>query len=260
MLQRAALARLVIGAMLAAGFAQAAGAEDALKIAIGQRGGWEQCVSELGQYAGFFKKRGLALDVLYTQGSGETLQSVISASVDIGIGLGTHALIGAFAKGAPVRAIGASFTSADDQFYYVPADSPLRDMKEADGRTIATSTTGSASHIFALALARHFGVSLKPQPTGNYASTLTQTLTRQVDIGFSQAPFNLDAVEEGKVRIIARGRDVPELRQMTSRLIVANADTLARHRELFVRYLEGFRRTIDWLYSDPAAIAAYAAW
>src|SRR5690348_1905310 len=110
MLRRAALAVLVTC------WAGAAAAQDTLKIAVGQRGGWEQCVSELGQNAGFFKKHGLALDVLYTQGSGETLQSVISASVDVGIGTGTHALLSAYAKGAPVRAIGSSFTSADDQF------------------------------------------------------------------------------------------------------------------------------------------------
>jgi NitT/TauT family transport system substrate-binding protein len=257
------LARLIrnslAAALLLAGI-QAAAAEDPFKIAVGQRGGWEQCVSELGQNAGLFKPYGLVLEILYTQGSAETLQSVISGSVDVGIGLGTHALLGAYAKGAPVRAIGASFTSADDQFYYVPADSSLRDMKDADGKSIATSTTGSASHMFALALARHFGVNLKPQPTGNYASTLTQTVTRQVDIGFSQAPFNLNAVEDGKIRIIARGRDVPELRTMTSRLIVANADTLKRRHDVFVRFMQGFRATLDWLYSDPAAITAYAAW
>src|SRR5271166_3340088 len=33
----------------------AAAGQDSLKIAIGQRGGWEQCVSELGQNKGFFK-------------------------------------------------------------------------------------------------------------------------------------------------------------------------------------------------------------
>ena len=33
----------------------AAAAQDTLKIAVGQRGGWEQCVSELGQNAGFFR-------------------------------------------------------------------------------------------------------------------------------------------------------------------------------------------------------------
>src|SRR6266540_3085760 len=222
-----ALLRHGLAATILLAAVHSSSAEDALKIAIGQ-------------HAGVFRKHNLVLDVLYTQGSAETLQSVISGSVDIGIGLGTHALLGAYGKGAPVRAIGASFTSADDQFYYVPAESPIRDMKDADGRTIATSTTGSASHMFALALGKHFGVNLKPQPTGNYASTLTQTLTRQVDIGFSQAPFNLTAVEEGKIRIIARGRDVPELRNMTSRLIVANADTLARRQDVFVRFMAGF--------------------
>jgi NitT/TauT family transport system substrate-binding protein len=240
--------------------AGAAAAQDTLKIAVGQRGGWEQCVSELGQNAGIFRKHGLALDVLYTQGSGETLQSVISASVDVGIGVGSHSLLGAYAKGAPVRAIGSSFTSADDQFYYVVADSPIRSMKDADGRSIAISTTGSASNIFALALARHFGVALKPQPTGAYAVTLTQTLTGQVDIGFSQAPFNLNAVEDGRIRIIAMGRDVPELRQMTSRLIIANTAILAAKKPLIARYLQGFVETLDWLYADPAAIKAYAAW
>src|SRR5215831_7758169 len=256
---RSVLIRLAVAAVVT-GCAGAASAEDALKIAVGQRGGWEQCVSELGQNAGVFKKHGLTLDVLYTQGSGETLQSVLSASVDVGIGVGTHSVLGAFAKGAPVRAIGSSFTSADDQFYYVVADSPIRSMKDADGRTIAISTSGSASNIFALALAKHFGVSLKPQPTGAYAATLTQTLTKQVDIGFSQAPFNLNAVEEGKIRIIAMGRDVPELRQMTSRLIIANAAILAAKKPLIARYLQGFVETLDWLYSDPAAIKAYAAW
>jgi len=251
------VAGLAIALACAAG---GAAAQDALKIAIGQRGGWEQCVSELGQNAGIFKKHGLTLDVLYTQGSGETLQSVISASVDVGIGTGSHALLGAYAKGAPVRAIGASFTSADDQFYYVVADSPIRSMKDADGKTIAISTSGSASNIFALALARHFGIALKPQPTGAYAATLTQTLTRQVDIGFSQAPFNLNAVEEGRIRIIAMGREVPELRQMTSRLIIANTAILAAKKPLIARYMQGFVETLDWLYSDPAAIKAYAAW
>jgi len=241
-------------------FSSVGSAQEALKIAVGQRGGWEQCVSELGQNVGFFKKYDLTLDVLYTQGSAETLQSVISASVDVGIGLGTHALLGAYSKGAPVRAIGSSFTSADDQYYYVPVDSSIRDMKDADGKTIAISTTGSASNIFALALAKHFGVTLKPQVTGNYASALTQTLTKQVDIGFSQAPFNLNAVEEGKIRIIARGRDVPELREMTSRLIVVNATALERRKDVYAKYMQAYRETIDWLYSDPAAIKAYAAW
>src|SRR5262245_34992523 len=111
----------------------AAVAQDALNIAIGQRGGWEQCVSELRQNAGIFKKHGLALEFLYTQGSGETIQIVLSGSVDVGIGPGTHAVFGAFSKRAPIRMMGASFTGARDQLYYVRADSPIRDNKDAKG-------------------------------------------------------------------------------------------------------------------------------
>ena len=238
----------------------AAAAEDALKIAVGQRGGWEQCVSELGQNAGIFKKHGLALEVLYTQGSGETIQVVLSGSVDVGIGPGTHAVFGAFSKGAPIRMIGASFTGARDQLYYVRADSTIRGMKDAEGKTIGISTSGSSSHMLALALAKHFGVSLVPQATGNYSSTLTQVMTKQVDIGFAQAPFVLDAVEDGRIRLVAKGADIPEVQNQTIRAWIAHANTLERRRDALTRYVRAYRETLDWLYASPDAIKAYAAW
>ena len=95
---------------LAAAFALllcgAAAAQDSGKVAIGQRGGWEQCVSELGQNKGIFKRHGLVVEPLYTQGSAETMQSVISNSVDLGIGMGTHATLGAFMKGGAIEVTG----------------------------------------------------------------------------------------------------------------------------------------------------------
>jgi NitT/TauT family transport system substrate-binding protein len=238
----------------------AAAAQDALKIAIGQRGGWEQCVSELGQNAGIFKKHGLALELLYTQGSGETIQIVLSSSVDVGIGPGTHAVFGAFSKGAPIRMMGASFTGARDQLYYVRSDSSIRDMKDAEGKTIAISTSGSSSHMLALALARHFGVSLVPQATGNYSATLTQVMTKQVDIGFAQAPFVLDAVEDGRIRLVAKGADMPEVQNQSIRAWIVHANTLERRRDALARYVTAYRETLDWLYSSPDAVKAYAAW
>src|SRR5436305_14158675 len=65
-----------------------ASAEDIVKLAIGQRGNWDTSVSEIGQRAGIFKKHGLTLEIVYTQGAGETQQAVISGSVDIGIAAG----------------------------------------------------------------------------------------------------------------------------------------------------------------------------
>jgi NitT/TauT family transport system substrate-binding protein len=235
-------------------------AQDELKIAIGQRGGWEQCVSELGQNAGIFKKHGLVLETLYTQGSGETIQIVLSGSVDIGIGPGTHAVFGAFSKGAPIRMIGASFTGARDQIYYVRGDSPIRTIKEADGKSIGISTSGSSSNMLALALAKHFGVNLVPTATGNYSSTFTQVMTKQVDIGFAQAPFLLDAVEDGRIRLVAKGGDIPEVQNQSIRAWITHAGNLERRKQVLARYVIAYRETLDWLYGNPEAIKAYATW
>ena len=160
-------------------------ADDVLKLAIGQRGNWENAAPELGQKAGFFKKHGLTLELLYTQGAGETLQAVISGSVDVGIGVGTAGVLGAYAKGAPVRAIANSMTGADDLFWYVPAASPIKTLKDASGKTIAYSTSGSSTNLAVLAFIREFGVPAKPVATGSPASTFTQTMSGQVDIGWS---------------------------------------------------------------------------
>jgi NitT/TauT family transport system substrate-binding protein len=238
----------------------AAMAEDTLKLAIGQRGNWENAAPELGQKAGFFKKRGLTLEILYTQGAGETLQAVISGSVDIGIGVGTAGVLGAFSKGAPVRAIANSTTGADDLFWYVPAASPIKSIKDAAGKTIAYSTTGSSTNLAVLAFIRESGVQAKPVATGSPAATFTQTMSGQVDIGWSSPPFGVEALQQGRIRIVARESDVPAFRNQTVRLMIANAAVLEQRRDVINRYLQAYSETLDWMYSDPAALKAYAEW
>src|SRR5580704_12283683 len=92
-------------------------AEDQLKLTIGQRGNWDTAISQLGDKAGIFKKHGIALEMIYTAGSGETLQPVIAGSVDLGLAVGTLGAMAAYSKGAPVRIIGAEATGAADYWY-----------------------------------------------------------------------------------------------------------------------------------------------
>src|SRR5271170_7578190 len=58
---------------------------ETLKLAVGAPGNWDTCIPAIGQRAGIFKRHGIELELLYTQGGGETMQAVISGSVDIGI-------------------------------------------------------------------------------------------------------------------------------------------------------------------------------
>src|SRR5262249_48331680 len=133
-------------------------AEDHLKLAVGARGVGETFVAELGQDAGIFKKHGLALDIFYTQGGGETIQAVISNAAQVGVAIGFLGTVGAFAKGAPVRVIGSTFTGGNQLFWYVRADSPIGSLKDAAGKTVAYSTNGSSTHTAVLALKKLTGV------------------------------------------------------------------------------------------------------
>src|SRR6516225_9078886 len=134
---------LILAAALFAAASPAA-ADDLLKLTIGQRGNWDTATAELGTKAGIFKKQGIDLEMLYTSGSGETLQPVIAGGVDVGLAIGTLGAIAAYAKGAPVRIIGAQATGAADYWYAKNPD--IKTLKDTNGHTIAFSTNGSSTN------------------------------------------------------------------------------------------------------------------
>src|SRR6187455_818977 len=235
-----------------------AAADDLVKMTIGQRGNWDTSVTHLGDKAGIFKKHGLQLEMIYTSGSGETLQPVISGSVDLGFAVGTLGAMAAYAKGAPVRIIGAQATGAAD-YWYAKASSPIKTLKDTADKTIAFSTRGSSTNSIVLALMKEFDLKAKPTPTGNPSSTLTAVMTDQVDVGWASPPFGLKEIEEGKIRVVARATDASIVKGQTIRVIVANADVLAKRKDMIVRFMQAYREAIDYMYSDnPQVIKDYA--
>ena len=238
---------------------QGASAQDTLKLAVGQRGNWDTSVSEVGQRAGIFKKHGLVLEMLWTQGSGETQQAVLSGSVDIGVATGIMGILSAYSKGAPVRIIGAETTGASDLYWYVPASSPIKTLKDTDGKTIAYSTNGSSTHGIVTAFMKQYDLKAKPTATGGPSPTLTQVMSGQIDVGWSAPPFGLKQLDEGAIRVIASGNDAAVFKGQTVRVNITNVQTLAARKAAIDRYMKAYRETVDWMYSDdPNALKTYA--
>jgi NitT/TauT family transport system substrate-binding protein len=232
---------------------------ETFKVAAGQRGNWDTTIAEVGQRGGIFKKHGLSLEILYTQGGGETQQAVISGSVEIGIATGIMGVLSAFSKGAPVRIIGAETTGAADLFWYVPASSPIKSLKDTEGKTIAYSTNGSSTHGIVTAFMKQYDLKAKPTATGGPAPTLTQVMSNQIDVGWSAPPFGLQQLDEGKIRIIAGGNDAAIFKGQTVRLLITNVQTLQMRKPAIDRFMKAYRESIDWLYSsDPVALKTYA--
>lgn len=250
----AALAALAIATQVAPVQAQ-----DVLKLAAGQRGNWDTSISEVGQRAGIFKKHGLQLEILWTQGAGETQQAVISGSADLGIAGGIMGALSAFSKGAPVRIISAQTTGAADLYWYVPTASPIKSLKDTEGKTIAYSTNGSSTHGIVTAFMRQYDLKAKPTATGSPSSTLTQVMSGQIDVGWAAPPFGLKQLDEGAIRVIASGNDAAVFKGQTVRVNIANLQTLQSRKAVVERYMKAYRETIDWMYSDdPAALKTYA--
>jgi NitT/TauT family transport system substrate-binding protein len=258
-MKRALVAGLALALLAPALAASGAVAQDTLKVAIGQINNWENQAPTLGQEAGIFKKHGLVLETFGTAGAGETLQPIISGSADIGIGVGVAGAMRAFSTGAPVRILAPAFTGTADLYWYVRADSPLKTFADVTARnTIAYSTNGSSSHNIVLAFVDELGLKAKPTPTGSPPATLTAVMSGQIDIGWAAPPIAMQEIKDGKVRIIARGSDVPSLRDQTVRATVINAGFLQKRPEVAARFMAAYRETIDWMYSDPKAIELYA--
>jgi NitT/TauT family transport system substrate-binding protein len=258
MKRRHALKLMLAAGLLSAGaLAQTAMAET-VKVAVGQRGNWDTAVPELGQKTGIFKKHGLELEILYTQGGGETQQAVISGSADVGVAAGTLGVLGAFSKGAPVRVLGAQATGAAD-FWYVRADSKIGSIKDAgDATTVAYSTNGSSTHSIVLAFMKEFGLKAKPTATGSPPATFTQVMSGQIDVGWSSPPFGFDAIDEGKIRIVAHANDTSIVHGTTIRTLITNQAALDAKKDVLTRFMKAYRETIDWMYAGSDALKAYA--
>ena len=245
-------------AILAALFAvmPQASAADLLKLASAQRGAWESAAPELGQPAGIFAKHGITLDLLYTR-DGEVESAVASGSSDVGVGVGTIGVLRAYAKGAPLRVIGAS-TTGTANYWYVQAASLIKTIKDMDGKTIAYWTSNAASKYDVFDLIKQYKLKARPTVIGGPAATFNQVMSGRIDVGWAEAPFGVDAIEEGKIRVVARAADVSAIRRDTVRVLITNADTLQKRKEVLGRFLQAYRETIEWMYSDPTALKRYA--
>ncbi len=250
---------LAVSAMATLATLSASRAEDQIKVAVPQRGNWDTAITDIGQNAGIFARHGIKMEMLYTAGAGETTQAVVSGSVDIGTGTGTSGIMAVFAKGAPVRPFASQMTGANDIFWYVPAASPIKSLADAAGKTMAYSSNGSSSNLGALALIKQSGVNIKPVATGSPASTFTQTMSGQIDIGWGAPPFVIDDVKAGRARIIARESDLEAFKNQTVRMSFATVDTLTKRADLIKRFVDAYKETIDFMYSnDPKALQLYA--
>jgi NitT/TauT family transport system substrate-binding protein len=51
---------------------------------------------------------------------------------------------------------------------------------------------------------------------------------------------------------------VPSLRGQTVRVLIVNADALKTKHDAIMRFVDAYRESVDWMYSDPKAVEMYS--
>ena len=186
------------------------------------------------------------------------MQAVVSGDAQIGLGTGTLAVISAFVKKAPIKIAAAEITGMD-AFWYVQSNTAMRKMEDLAGKKVAYSRPGASSHMAVLAIADQIKAKgLKPaEPVslGGIPEVYTAVRTGQADAGWSVAPFQLDLVEKGELRVVVRGEEITALKEITPRVHFVNNAFAAKNPEVVRGFFRAQQRALDYMFENKADAA-----
>jgi NitT/TauT family transport system substrate-binding protein len=210
------------------------------------------------QEKGFYKENNIEVDAVFTRGGGENVQAVVSGDAQIGLGTGTLAVISAFVKKAPIKIAAAEITGMD-AFWYVQGNTAMRKMEDLSGKKVAYSRPGASSHMAVLAIADQIKAKgLKPaEPVslGGIPEVYTAVRTGQADAGWSVAPFQLDRVEKGELRVVVKGDEITALREITPRVHFVNTAFAAKNPDAVRGFFRAQQRALDYIFENKTDAA-----
>lgn len=255
---RKALGLMAAGAVFAAA-ATAAHAADKVRLVISTKMPFEMYAPNQAEAEGFYKAENLDVPMIYSDGGAATVQSLITGSQDVTVGVGVLSIISAFAKGAPVVILGNTKRSVNDTYWYVKLPSPVQTFKDLADKDLVYSRNGSTSHLAVLDMKRALGIeSVKLVSVGGMSASRTQVMSGQVTTGWATAPIGLDLERKGDIRIIGTGDAAEGLRGATIRVYAANANWVAKNRDVATRFMRATWKGLEIQYKSDKAIERYA--
>ena len=234
-------------------------AAETLRVAVSDRGAWDTSYTAFGIEQGFFAHQGLHVRIVPVADEAELAQAVTSGKADIAVAAGFVDVLAAGLKGAPIRIISPESTGAPDIFWFAKIAGPIGHMEDLHGQPVGYSRPGALSYFMLRTLLQKAGVQdANLVPVGSADVGYPAVLGAQLAASWSKPPFNVAYLLAGEIRIIAHGNDSEELRNETVRVNVANARFLADHRSEVISFLKAYKKSVNWAYSNPAALDAYA--
>ena len=151
--------------------------------------------------AGFYKKHGLDVELIFINGSTRGIQSLIAGDLDFTGAVGTSAINGKLA-GGDVVIIDSLVNTLP---YYIVGNPSIKSPEDLKGRTLATHIPGTSAD-FAVRLAlRKFGIEYKDiraVMVGGSPARVASVINQQTDFTMVTEPGKIQAENAGMKLII----------------------------------------------------------
>ncbi len=247
--------KLLLSAAITFALSSSAFAADEVKFRyLASQGGLS--AHELAAELGYFDGTGITIEnVGYATGGPASLIALASGDVEIG-SAATSAVLNSIIGGNDFVAAYPSNGINDEvqSIFYVLQDSPIREIKDIAGKTVAVNTLGA--HLdYTIREALH-SVGL-PSDAANQivvpGPQLEQVLrSGQVDVsafGYWQTTFEGAAKQKGGLRAIFDDTDI--LGEIAGGFIVLRRDFIDKHPEAAKVFVEQSERALDYARENP---------
>jgi NitT/TauT family transport system substrate-binding protein len=201
---------------------------------------------------GWFKREGLTVNLLKTNGSTAALQAVASGSADIAYASSLN-IAAAIDKGVPVKAF-AGLTVQWPYFIGVPAGSSIRKVADLKGKRIGVISLASASYADLKANLKIAGLTeadVSVLPVGAGARAAAALKADQVDAIDSYSD-SFTVMKQNGVELTLLARP-PQMSKLFSVTMVTSAAALKNNPEQLARFARAAYQGIIYTRLNPEA-------
>ncbi len=233
-------------------------AQELLRVGKAGREAFSFVPVDVGDQMGFFKKRGLALEISSFAGDARLQQAMAADAIDISLASGPGMAF--IVKGAPVKAI-AAFAGPPLLFaLVVPDRSALKSAADLNGRTIGVSGVGSVTQwlVNQLAVKQGWGLgAIKVVGIGENAARVAAVKAGSIDGGVVDIASALNYVKSGEGRILARFGDA--VGDFHVHVMFGTEKAIASRPKSLTAFIDGWFETIAFMRSNKQKSVEIAA-
>lgn len=249
---RARVLTAAVIALVCSMFSPSADAAD--KVRIGAVPFYSSALVFVAQDLGYWQELGLDVEIVNFNGGPLVNEALMGGGVDFGMGVGAGPAVALASRGAGIVVVaGEAYdgdASAPPDRLMVVGNSPIKDVKELDGKTIGVHAKGSISYVMLQAIAK--AKDIKPVILEVPAPTQYAALSRgDIAAAMMETPFPEQLLVAGG-RSVFSLPDASVVPYMAATVSLTTAKYTQEHPDIVAKLVAVEMRTSRWIMDNPA--------